>query len=139
MQASYSAFIEYQGKYTAAAKVLEKITKILKQYEGTGNFSLKTSLEENDENYRPTIWLRATGDPDPKSMEDKFVHQMDTHIREILENHHEGISGIYAKTVSVDPIDDDFFIPEITIVKYEASDDGKVKHYIQTYISDEVI
>ena len=138
MQASYSAFIELQGEHTAAAKVLDKITKVLKQYEGKDNFSLKTSLEENSRNHRPTIWIRATGDRDPKSMDARLTYQVNIHIREILESSHEGISGLYAKTVSVDPVDY-FFIPEIDIVEYNTDRNGKVVSSNQVYICDEII
>lgn len=140
MQASYSAYIECHGKYTAAAKILEEITKILSRYEGKGNFSLKTSLEEESYNCKPTIWLRATGNHDSESMgHDGFVNRMNKHIRGVLNNSYEGISSMYAKTVSIDPIDDDFFIPEVVIAEYKTDCYGIVDDEVLTYISDEVV
>lgn len=140
MQASYSAFIECHGEYSAAANLLKEITDILSKYEGKDDFSLKTSLEDSSYNHRPTIWLRATGSRDAESMgSDGFINRMNKHIRGILNNSYEGISSIYAKTVSIDPIDDDFFIPEVAIVEYNTDHYGIVDDEVLTYVSDEVV
>ena len=139
MQASFSAFIEYQGKYTTAVKILEEITENLSKYEGKDNFSLKTSLEKNDDNYRPTIWIRITGDPSPESMEYNLTGQMDEHLREVLKTPHEGISKVYAKTVSVNPINDEFFIPEVIVTEYKTDNNGTVVDETLTCVSDEII
>ena len=136
MQASYSAFIECHGEYSAAANLLKKITDILSKYEGKDNFSLKTSIEDRD--HFSTIWLRVTGDREPKSMDARLTYQIDVHIREILKDSHERISRVYAKTVAVDHVDD-FFIPEITVVKYKTNRNGKVVDSNQIYICDEII
>lgn len=141
MQASFSAFIEYQGKYTTAVKILEEITENLSKYEGKDNFSLRTSLEENDDNYRPTIWLRITGDPNPESMEYSLTGQIDEYLDKVLTTPHKGISKMYAKTVSVSPVSpygDEFFIPEVVVTKYEADYDIVDKEVL-THVSDEVI
>lgn len=139
MQASYSAYIECQGKYTAATKILKGITEDLSKYEGKDNFSLYTSLEENDDNYRPTIWIRITGNPSPESMEYILTDQMGECLRKFLAVPHEGIFEMYAKTVVIDPVDDEFFIPEIYVTKYETDHDGIVQSSVETYISDEIV
>lgn len=142
MQASYSAYIECQGKYTAAAKILKGITEDLSKYEGKDNFSLYTSLEENDDNYQPTIWIRITGDPSPESMEYILTDQMGWYLRKFLTVPHEGIFEVYAKTVSVSPINsfgDEFFIPEVIVAEYAIDDNGAFTEEVLTYVSDEAI
>lgn len=142
MQASYSAYIEFQGKYTTVDKILKNITGDLSKYEGKGNFSLETFLEENDDNCRPTIWIRITGDPSPESMEYILTDQMGEYLRKFLTVPHEGIFEVYAKTVSVSPINsfgDEFFIPEVIVTEYVIDDNGAFTEEVLTYVSDEAI
>lgn len=142
MQASYSAYIECQGKYTTATKILKGITEDLSKYEGKDNFSLYTSLEENDDNYRPTIWIRITGNPSPESMEYILTDQMGECLRKFLAVPHEGIFEMYAKTVSVSLINsfgDEFFIPEVIVTEYAIDDNGAFTEEVLTYVSDEAI
>ena len=64
---------------------------------------------------------------------------MDEHLCEVLKTPHEGISKVYAKTVSVNPINDEFFIPEVIVTEYKTDNNGTVVDETLTCVSDEII
>ena len=60
-------------------------------------------------------------------------------VNKMIRAPHEGIGKVYAKTVIIDPIYDDFFVPEIIVTKYETDCDGIVQSSDEMYISDEIL
>ena len=97
---------------------------------------LIAKIDEDDSDYTPMIWVRAHGTPESESIFEDLLKYV---VNKMIHTPHEGIGKVYAKTVIIDPIDDDFFIPEILVTKYETDRDGIVQSSVETYISDEIV
>ena len=53
------------------------------------------------------IWVRAHGAPESDSIFEDLLKYV---TNKMIHTPHEGIGKVYAKTVVIDPVDDEFFI-----------------------------
>ena len=136
MNKTFSAYIEYHGKYTATLDLFERFKEKFDSLQGEGGFNFVAKIDEDDSDYTPMIWVRAHGTPESESIFEDLLKYV---VNKMIHTPHEGIGKVYAKTVIIDPIDDDFFIPEILVTKYETDRDSIVQSSVETYISDEIV
>lgn len=136
MNKTFSAYIECHGKYTAALGLFERFKEEFDSLQGEGGFTFVAKIDEDDSDYTPMIWVRAHGTPESDSTLEDLIKYV---VNKMIRAPHEGIGKVYAKTVIIDPIYDDFFVPEIIVTKYETDCDGIVQSSDEMYISDEIV
>ena len=136
MTKTFSAYIEYHGKYTAALRLFERFKEKFDSLQGEVGFSFVAKIDEDDSDYTPMIWVRAHSTPESDSIFEDLLKYV---TNKMIHTPHEGIRKVYAKTVVIDPVDGEFFIPEISVTKYETDCDGIVQSSVETYISDEIV